>query len=54
MEKRVFLAIFLSFAVLAVYQAYFAPAPTPARVASTSSNAVAGAALTRQITVTFH
>jgi YidC/Oxa1 family membrane protein insertase len=31
MEKRVFLAIFLSFAVLAVYQAYFAPAPpTPA------------------------
>ena len=27
MEKRVFLAIFLSFAVLAVYQAYFAPAP---------------------------
>ena len=27
MEKRVFLAIFLSFAVLAAYQAYFAPAP---------------------------
>jgi YidC/Oxa1 family membrane protein insertase len=29
MEKRVFLAIFLSFAVLALYQAYFAPKPTP-------------------------
>ena len=29
MEKRVFLAIFLSFAVLALYQAYFAPAPPP-------------------------
>jgi YidC/Oxa1 family membrane protein insertase len=29
MEKRVFLAIFLSFLVLAVYQAYFAPHPPP-------------------------
>ena len=29
MEKRVFLAIFLSFVVLAVYQAYFAPKPAP-------------------------
>jgi YidC/Oxa1 family membrane protein insertase len=29
MEKRVFLAIFLSFLVLAGYQAYFAPAPPP-------------------------
>src|SRR5438034_9386279 len=29
MEKRVFLAIFLSFAILALYQAYFAPAPPP-------------------------
>jgi YidC/Oxa1 family membrane protein insertase len=29
MEKRVFLAIFLSFLVLAAYQAYFAPAPPP-------------------------
>jgi YidC/Oxa1 family membrane protein insertase len=28
MEKRVFLAIFLSFVVLVVYQAYFAPPPT--------------------------
>lgn len=28
MEKRVFLAIFLSFIVLAVYQSYFAPPPT--------------------------
>jgi YidC/Oxa1 family membrane protein insertase len=29
MEKRVFLAIFLCFVVLAVYQAYFAPKPAP-------------------------
>jgi YidC/Oxa1 family membrane protein insertase len=29
MEKRVFLAILLSFVVLAAYQAYFAPAPAP-------------------------
>jgi len=29
MEKRVFLAIFLCFLVLAVYQSYFAPAPPP-------------------------
>ena len=29
MEKRVFLAIFLSFIVLAVYQSYFAPPPPP-------------------------
>jgi YidC/Oxa1 family membrane protein insertase len=29
MEKRVFLAIFLSFVVLAAYQALFAPAPPP-------------------------
>ena len=29
MEKRVFLAIFLSFAVLAIYQTYFAPPPPP-------------------------
>lgn len=29
MEKRVFLAIFLSLLVLAVYQAYFVPAPPP-------------------------
>src|SRR5437899_12600825 len=29
MEKRVFLAIFLSFAVLALYQAYLAPTLTP-------------------------
>jgi YidC/Oxa1 family membrane protein insertase len=34
MEKRVFLAIFLSFIVLAVYQSYFAPPPPlPAEVA---------------------
>lgn len=36
MEKRVFLAIFLSFVVLAAYQALFAPAPAPpAAVADT-------------------
>jgi YidC/Oxa1 family membrane protein insertase len=29
MEKRVFLAIFLSFVVLAIYQAYFTPRPRP-------------------------
>ena len=29
MEKRVFLAIFLSFVVLAVYQTYFTPPPVP-------------------------
>ena len=29
MEKRVFLAIFLSFVVLALYQSYFAPKPVP-------------------------
>ena len=32
MEKRVFLAIFLSFLVLAAYQAYFAPATPPPAV----------------------
>src|SRR5262245_42789789 len=40
MEKRVFLAIFLSFVVLAAYQAYFAPSP-PQRSASTPPGAVA-------------
>ncbi len=35
MEKRVFLAIFLCFAVLAVYQAYFAPKP-PEETAATA------------------
>ncbi len=29
MEKRVFLAIFLSFAILAIYQAYIVPPPAP-------------------------
>jgi YidC/Oxa1 family membrane protein insertase len=38
MEKRDFLAIFLSFVVLAVYQAYFAP-PTPPQTASASAAA---------------
>jgi YidC/Oxa1 family membrane protein insertase len=31
MEKRVFLAIFLCFVVLAIYQAYFTPSPPPGR-----------------------
>ena len=31
MEKRVFLAIFLSFLVFAAYQAYFAPRAATAR-----------------------
>jgi YidC/Oxa1 family membrane protein insertase len=41
MEKRVFLAIFLSFVILAVYQAYFAPQtpPHPAAAASSSTSA---------------
>lgn len=38
MEKRVFLAIFLSFGVLALYQAFFAPPPTkPAQPSAASS-----------------
>jgi YidC/Oxa1 family membrane protein insertase len=44
MEKRVFLAIFLSFAVLAAYQAYFAPAPPkPDQRAAASANGAANA-----------
>ena len=50
MEKRVFLAIFLSFIVLAVYQTYFAPppadpavAPAPAAAATTTAPAAADA-----------
>jgi YidC/Oxa1 family membrane protein insertase len=43
MEKRVFLAIFLSFVVLAIYQAYFAPPPpkpgTEAAAAATTAKA---------------
>ena len=44
MEKRVFLAIFLCFAVLAVYQAYFAPKPpdqAPAAASVTPSGTAA-------------
>jgi YidC/Oxa1 family membrane protein insertase len=37
MEKRVFLAIFLSFAVLALYQAFLAPKPPPQTAATTAS-----------------
>src|SRR5580765_6269648 len=40
MEKRVFLAIFLSFVVLVIYQTQFAPAPPPA--AQTASGTTAG------------
>jgi YidC/Oxa1 family membrane protein insertase len=42
MEKRVFLAIFLSFIVLAVYQSYFAPPPiepVPPQPAATTTTA---------------
>ena len=42
MEKRVFLAIFLCFAVLAVYQAYFAPKPVEPTPTSTPAEATAG------------
>ena len=41
MEKRVFLAIFLSFAILVLYQAYFAPPPPKPQTppaASTATN----------------
>jgi len=44
MEKRVFLAIFLCFVVLAVYQAWFAPAPPPPPVAQTTQAPAAPAA----------
>ena len=37
MEKRVFLAIFLSFIVLAGYQAFFAPPPDPVRPAPSAA-----------------
>ncbi|HUL71724.1 MAG TPA: membrane protein insertase YidC [Vicinamibacterales bacterium] len=37
MEKRVFLAIFLCFAVLAIYQAVFAPPPEPAPAPAASA-----------------
>jgi len=36
MEKRVFLAIFLSFGILAVYQTYVVPPPPPVPVATTA------------------
>jgi YidC/Oxa1 family membrane protein insertase len=39
MEKRIFLAIFLSFAVLAVYQAFLAPPPAPTPAAAAVQNA---------------
>ncbi len=49
MEKRVFLAIFLCFAVLAVYQAYFAPKPPePSAVTATAVQTPAGTNATSQ------
>jgi hypothetical protein len=45
MEKRVFLAIFLSFVVLAVYQSVFAPrTPAPVQRAAETAAAPATAA----------
>ena len=44
MEKRVFLAIFLSFAVLAVYQTYFVPKPPPGTNPAAASSASSPAA----------
>ncbi|HKW00432.1 MAG TPA: membrane protein insertase YidC [Vicinamibacterales bacterium] len=55
MEKRVFLAIFLCFAVLAVYQAYFAPKPpdqAPAAAGVTQPGAAATASPTATATPT--
>ena len=48
MEKRVFLAIFLSFIVLVIYQAYFVPAPpvTPAPAATVTTPSATPAATT--------
>ena len=43
MEKRVFLAIFLSFAVLVVYQAYFSPPPPAAGQEKTNASPIAKA-----------
>jgi YidC/Oxa1 family membrane protein insertase len=53
MEKRIFLAIFLSFVVLAVYQTFLAPPPSPAPAASTApqnaaATSAAGAAAAAQ------
>lgn len=42
MEKRVFLAIFLSFVVLALYQTFVAPPPNPASSTAASGEATAG------------
>jgi YidC/Oxa1 family membrane protein insertase len=41
MEKRVFLAIFLSFVVLAIYQAYFAPPPPKPGATTAATTATA-------------
>src|SRR5262245_35763460 len=46
MEKRVFLAIFLSFAVLALYQAFLAPKPPPAATNASQPGATAAAPAT--------
>jgi YidC/Oxa1 family membrane protein insertase len=56
MEKRVFLAIFLSFVVLAIYQAYFAPPPpkpgTTTAATATTATAAAGAPAATPATTT--
>jgi YidC/Oxa1 family membrane protein insertase len=44
MERRVFIAIVLSFLVLYMYQAYFAPPPAPKPAASTTQAPAAGGA----------
>jgi YidC/Oxa1 family membrane protein insertase len=44
MEKRVFLAIFLSFAVLAIYQTYIVPPPAPVPAATTADQPMGGSA----------
>lgn len=52
MEKRVFLAIFLCFAVLAVYQAYFAPKPPDQPQTAAAVTPAAGTAATPSPTAT--
>jgi YidC/Oxa1 family membrane protein insertase len=46
MEKRVFLAIFISFGILAVYQTYIAPPPAPVPMTSNTTLPDTGAAVT--------
>src|SRR5262245_31687113 len=46
MEKRVFLAIFLSFGVLALYQAFLAPKPPPPSAATNATQPASTASTT--------